>query len=71
MSVLVRGLAVIGQRGHSVAKAFFEEVDPVRCQKMRFGKEESRFHLSGIGSKEWKVIIHYHGYPHLNASESL
>jgi hypothetical protein len=32
------------------ARAFFGEVDPVRRQKMRHSKEESRFHENGNGS---------------------
>jgi hypothetical protein len=30
-----------------VARAFFGEVDPVRREKMRHSKEESRFHDNG------------------------
>jgi general secretion pathway protein I len=34
----------------SARRAYFGEVDPVRCQKMRRNKKESCFHASGTGS---------------------
>jgi hypothetical protein len=34
-----------------VPERFFGEVDPVRRQQLRHKKEESRFDLSGIGSR--------------------